>query len=349
MYFIFVFSVVFISFLIQTSHLTEEKKRKRFCFCAFLIILFVHLFKDNSNYPDLCRYELEFDGIAEIPNLGSFFVQYFGHSGYFHEIGWSLLNFVCTRFVNDFTVFLNIVSIGICSGYSYGIYKLSKSPLFSFLFIMLYSTALPQSFYVLRQHLAFSLFFFVMPHLLKNDYKRFLLGYCCILSLHLSSIILFPFVLFYKLGDRLFTFKRIFISVLLIFSFTYLLNTITYERYADYATTESSGNFLAVILTGGVFFVFIIIRASIYLKDQYNIYMQTYIFYSFIICFACIGSDTGRLTNYFTFFLSSSVPYVVQNMNKPIRLIAYTLFIVFSVLVNLNAQWASYLYYKLIF
>ena len=114
MYFVFVILVVLVYCLIQYSHLKEEKKRKRFCFCAFLVILFVHFFKDNSIYPDLIRYEMEFDGIADIKNLKGFFAQYFRYGGYFHEFGWSLFNFFCTRFTNDFSIFLKIVSIGIC-------------------------------------------------------------------------------------------------------------------------------------------------------------------------------------------------------------------------------------------
>lgn len=347
MYFAFVILVVLIYYIIQTSHLGEEKKRKRFCFCAFLVILFVHLFKDNSIYPDLSQYELEFNGVEGIKNLRDFYVQYFVYGGYFHEVGWSLLNFLCTRITNDFTIFLKIISIGICVGYSYGIYKLSKNPLFSFLFIMLYSTALPQSFYVLRQHLAFSLFFFIVPYLLENDYKRFSFGYILILSLHYSSIILFPFVLFYKMGDKLLSFKRIFFAILLLCAFVFLLSHMTYDRYSGYMT-ESGSNLLGVILTGGVFLVFLLTRTAMPINNQYSLYMRTYIFYSFIICLACVGSNTGRLTNYFTFFLSSTVPYAVQNLAKPIRLVAYSLFIAFSILVNLNYEW-SYFYYKLNF
>lgn len=347
MYFVFVIIIVLIYCLIQSWHLKEEKKRKRFCFFAFLVILFVHLFKDNSIYPDLFRYEMEFDGIVVIKSLKDFFSQYFRYGGYFHEIGWSLMNYLCTRYTDDFTIFLKIISIGICAGYSYGIYKFSKSVLFSFLFIMLYSTALPQSFYVLRQHLAFSLFFFLAPCLLKNEYKRFLFGYLFILSIHYSSIILLPFVIFYKLGDKLFSVKRIFFALVFILAFTFLLNYITYDRYANYMTTGGS-NLLSVILTGGVFIAYLLTRAAKPINDHYSLYMKTYILYSFIVSLGCIGSNTGRLTNYFTFFLSSTVPFVVQNLNKPERFVVYSIFIVFSVLVNLNSEW-SYLYYKLIF
>lgn len=347
MYFAFVILVVLIYYIIQTSHLGEEKKRKRFCFCAFLVILFVHLFKDNSIYPDLSQYELEFNGVEGIKNLRDFYVQYFVYGGYFHEVGWSLLNFLCTRITNDFTIFLKIISIGICVGYSYGIYKLSKNPLFSFLFIMLYSTALPQSFYVLRQHLAFSLFFFIVPSLLKNEYKRFFFGYICLLSIHYSSIILLPFVFFYKMGDKLFSFKRIFFSLLLLFIFAFVLSHMTYKRYSSYAV-ESGSNLLGVILTGGVFLTFLLTRKAKHIDTQYSLYMRTYIFYSFIICLACVGSNAGRLTNYFTFFLSSTVPYAVQYLNKPIKFVVYTLFLLFSVIINLNSEW-SYIYYKLIF
>lgn len=347
MYFLFVFLVVLIYCLIQVSHLNEDKKRKGFCISAFLVILFVHLFKDNSMYPDLIRYELEFAGIADIKGFKNFYIQYFSYGGYFHEFGWSLLVFLYSRCTDDFTIFLKIVSIGICSGYSYGIYKMSKSPLFSFLFIMLYSTALPQSFYVLRQHLAFSLFFFLIPFLFKKDYIKFFLGYLFIFSLHYSSIILFPFVVFYQLGNKIFSFKRIIFAALLIYALEFLLNNLTYERYAGYITNSGS-NLLAAILTGAVLLTFLLTQSAKPINDQYDLYMHTYIIFSFIVCLTCLGSNTGRLTNYFTLFLSSTVPYAVQNLAKPIRLVAYSLFIALSILINLNSEW-SYLYYNLVF
>ena len=338
MYFLFVFFVVILYFIIYGGKGSEAVKQKRFCFCAFLVLLFIYFFKDDSILPDLRRdgggYMLEFDNIRDISTLRDFFISYFFIGGYFHEIGWSLLNFIISRFTDDFTVFQKIVGFVICAGYSYGIYKLSRSPLFSFLFIMLYATAFFQSFYVLRQHLATASLFFFIPAVVNKQHLKVFIGIVLAISLHYSAAILLPFYFFYLMGNKLFSLPRIAYVILLIFGFAFVLNHMTFERYEDNATEELS-NALGFILTGGVLLVFIIAsKLSIKQRvvERYDAFIETYMFYGAAICFACMGSSTGRLTNYFTLFLAISVPYSVRNLNKPIRLLAYSLFLAYCLI-----------------
>lgn len=355
MYFVFVSIVILFYFLVQVEQFCEEKKRKWFCFLAFLVILFVHFFKDDSILPDLDRdgggYKYEFEFISELENLNSFFISYFVLGGYFHEIGWSLLNYIISRFTDDFTVFQKVVSLGICAGYSYGIYMLSKNPLFSFIFLMLYPTALFQSFYVLRQHLAQALFFFLIPSIVNNDYKRVFLGFAVIISLHYSALILLPYYFFYRLGNKLYTFKRLLFAISLLIGFVFLINNITYAKYAAHINEEAS-NTLGLILTGGIFLAFIIpqiiYRKKLSEDSKYDKYIKTYMLYSVIICFACLGSAIGRLTNYFTIFLSISVPYSVYYYSKPLRVCAYTAFIVYCLISAFESE-RGLLQYQLIF
>lgn len=345
MYFVFVILVFLFYSVVKTLPISEGKKLKRFCLLAFVVIFFLHSFKDDSILPDLDRdgggYKYEFELICEIDSFKAFLVSYFITGGYFHEIGWALLNFIVSRFTDDFTVFQKVVSIGICAGYSYGIYRLSKNPLFSFFFLMLYPTALFQSFYVLRQHLAQALFFFLVPYIISNDYKKIFLGFVIVISLHYSAVILLPFYIYFRLGDKLFTFKRIVFSVLLIGGYLFLLNNVTYERYADKAVEEKS-NTLGLILTGGVFCIYVLFhiinKKKKQIVDKYDSLVKTYMLYSVIICLACIGTSTGRLTNYFTIFLMISVPYSVCYCNKPLRLCAYTVFLFYCLIAALNSD-----------
>lgn len=337
MYFIFVFLVILLYSFLYGSKGSEIENKKRFCFCAFLVLLFLYFFKDDTILPDLRRdgggYELEFNNIHEMSSLREFFLSYFIIGGYFHEIGWSLLNFLISRLTDDFTVFQKIVGFGICAGYSFGVYKLSKNPLFSFLFIMLYATAFFQSFYVLRQHLATALFFFFVPSIVKKQHFKAIIGLIIAVSLHYSALILVPFYVFYLMGGTLFSFKRIVYVVLLIVGFAFALSHMTFERYEDNATEELS-NALGFVLTGGVLLVYIISgrQKAEGIEDQYDFFIETYMLYSAAICFACMGSSTGRLTNYFTIFLASSVPYAVRNFNFYIRLAAYALFLIYCIL-----------------
>lgn len=355
MYIVFVFIVILLYFYVESKHVNEAKKQKLFCFCAFLVILFIHLFKDDSFLPDLSTdsggYTLEFDNISKIGSIRDFFVSYFMIGGYFHEIGWSLLNYIVSRFTDNFAILQGIVSLGICAGYSYGIYKFSRSPLFSFIFLMLYQTALFQSFYVLRQHLAMALFFMLIPAIINNNYKKIIFGYAVVISLHYSAAILLPFYFYYRLGKPLFSFKRIVISVLLIICVFVLFENLTYERYADNIEREQS-NALGIILTGGVFSIFAFsrdVKKNVQLLlDKYDIFIQTYMLYSVLICFAVLGTATGRLTNYFTIFLSISIPFAVRHYSKPFRLATYFVFISFCVIMALLSS-RSWFQYQLLF
>ena len=338
MFFLFVFIVILLYFVLYENKGKEAVKRKRFCFCVFLILLFVYFFKDDSILPDLRRdgggYMLEYDNIAAMSSMREFLISYFIIGGYFHEFGWSLLNFLVSRLTSDFTVFQKIVGFFICAGYSYGVYKLSKSPLFSFLFIMLYATALFQSFYVLRQHLATALLFFFVPSIVNKRHFKVLVGIVLAVSIHYSALVLVPFYFFYLMGNKLFSIQRIIYVVLLIMGFAFVLNHMTFERYEDNATEELS-NALGFVLTSGVLLVHIISnkqKRKHLVANQYDFFIETYMLYSVAICFACMGSSTGRLTNYFTLFLSSSVPYSVRNLNKLIRLSAYLVFLGYCIL-----------------
>lgn len=346
MYFFFVFAVILLYIFVQTSRINESKKRSVFCFCAFLVILFVSIFKDDTIFPDLVSdrggYIFEFETIASLDGLREFFVSYFVTGGYFHEIGWSLLNFLVSRFTNSFEVFQIIVSICICAGYSYGIFKLSRNPLFSFLFIMLYPTALFQSFYVLRQHLATALFFLLVPAVVEKKYKKVLFVLPVVISLHYSAAILLPFLVFIRLGNKLFSFKKLVFAALLVFGFAFLLNHLTYERYAD-RLDEEQGNALALILTGGVLLVYLLscrlnnnkVQRQ---QNKNDTFITAYMLYSVIICFACLGTATGRLTNYFTIFLANSVPFAVARYSTPIRLSAYFVFILYCIAFALLSE-----------
>ena len=75
-----------------------------------------------------------------------------------------------------------------------------------------------------------------------------------------------------------------------------------------------------------------LMQSNFKIVDKYDFFIETYMLYSVAICFACMGSSTGRLTNYFTLFLSSSVPYAVRNLNIHIRLSAYALFLIYCIL-----------------
>lgn len=353
MYFVFVFIVILLYFLVQIKQASDSEKQKFFCFYAFLVILFLNIFKDDTLLPDLNSsgqgYRYEYECISELQSLKDFFVSYFILGGYFHEIGWSLLNFIFSRFTDDFSIFQRFVSFVICAGYSYGIYKLSRSPLFSFLFIMLYHTALFQSFYVLRQHLATSLFFFFIPSIINNDYKKMIIGIATSISFHYSAAILLPFFLFYRLGNKLFSVKRVIFSILLIGGFIFLLHNISYERFADKVEEEKS-NALGFILTGGVFCIYLLsqkVKKKLQIVvDKYDLFIKTYMLYSVIICFLCLGTNTGRLTNYFTLFLSVSVPYSVCYFNKHIRLGVYAIFILYCLLAAIGSD-RGMLYYQM--
>lgn len=343
MYFVLVLIVGLFYFILQIGHLSEVKRQKYFCFFAFLVILFVHLFKDDSLLPDLATdaggYRYEFELISEMNGIKDFFISFFVTGGYFHEIGWSLLNYTVSRFTNDFGVFQKIVSFGICAGYSYGIYKLSKNPLFSFLFLMLYPTALYQSFYVLRQHLATAVFMFFIPSIINGKTGRVLLGLSVAASLHYSALILAPFYLLFRLGKKPFSAKRLIIILIIMVGFTIFLDNLSFERYADNVQTEKS-NTLGLILTGSVF-ILLVLSGKLYRIKQsqvskYDLFMETFMLYSVIICWGCLGSATGRLTNYFTSFLSVSIPYAVWNFDNLVRHGVYAIVLVLSLFLSLN-------------
>lgn len=343
MIFIFLFILICYYLVVFRRQIILESKRKRFCFWTFLLMLFIYIFKDNTIYPDLSSYETEFDYLRDCNGIQGF-IAFYAYGEFVHEIGWASLTWMISRITDNFDVFLGIISTLICAGYCYGIYRLSKNPLFSFMFFILYGTAFNQSFFVLRQHLASAVILTAIPFLLDKKYKSAFALFVAAISFHYSAIIILPAIILYLYNKKPLSIIKIILYIILTVIFSYLLNNMTYERYQN-AAQATSGNSLAFILTSSVLLMSVIFKKKIS-RDELNTdkkaFFLTYIIWGTLICMMSMGTSTGRLTNYFTVFLTCSLPFCIQSVSKFNKMIIYSMFLILALVLMVFSSGYEY-------
>ena len=341
MYFLFVGIIVFVYVFLGSIYNNRKKKDKSFMLISFCILVFLQWYKDISVYPDIEGYGQVFDRMQDLHEVNEIILLLGGY-----EIGWVFLNFLFTRFTDSFDTFLNFIYFVTCAGYCFGIYKLSKSPLFSVLFAMLYHSAFAMSFFVLKQNLACSISFIAFTYIVKEDKWKYLILILMATLFHYATIVLLPCYWFCKKVGRGMSLRSITLIFLLfiVFSVAYRYVTSVFsDKYGSYM--EEGGNLLPFILTS--FVAILSFKGLMYHVNNpiggfselnLNKTLSSIAIYSALICLTILGTKMDRLALFSTWFLTFTIPNAVYNRNTVIKYSIYVFYIVISLYIVFNGN-----------
>lgn len=333
MYFLFVGIVFFAYFFLGEVCKKRTKRDRIFMIVSFSILVFLQWFKDISIYPDIEGYEQVFDRMYALQNANEIIPLLGGY-----EIGWVFLNYMFTRITDSFDIFLRFIYFVTCAGYCFGIYKLSKSPLFSILFTMLYHSAFAMSFFVLKQNLACSVAFVAFFFIIKESKWKYIVLILLATLFHYAAIVLLPCYWLCKKFERGISLKTLIMFLLLLFVFSIGFRYVTSlfsDKYGSYA--EEGGNLLPFLLTS-----FIAILSLKNLRPHrknlvvnpselcLNQTISAIAVYSALICLSILGTKMDRLALFSTWFLTFTIPNAVTYRHSVFKYSIYALYLLIS-------------------
>lgn len=221
-FFFFLFLIFFVLFL-----QANIKDKKKYCILCFsLLFLFAGL-RGETVGGDLKRYLPEFNNVAHVS-----FARLFQYG--YHEPGYVLYIKLLSLISDNNRAFLIGTSLAAMVGPCVLFYKYSKKPAISILlyYAMGYYT---NTFNNVRQSIAMSVAFFIMPYLVERKWWKYVIG--CILAtcFHYSAIIL---LVSYPLTYKELNFKRLLFFFLSGIASVYLFTLSAFQYVATFFLTK---------------------------------------------------------------------------------------------------------------
>lgn len=299
--------------------------RGSFLLLSFLILFFVHIFKDPYSLPDLDQY---LSGFEEVKRLSwSQLAKYGFRISLKAEPGWVILNKVISQFSGNFFWLLFITSFLILIGPYKTIQKYCP-PRYVWIAVLLYfSGSFMQSLFVLRQHMAISICLLSIPSIISSNWKKYLL--CCFIaiSFHYSAIIWLPvyFICQIKSNKTLYL-SLIVISILIIAAYSIVLPMVALYLdfgYNSFAVKDSEGGAKVVeaIMMGAVVCVYLFATKGKFFDGSVEKIFAVLLVLAFVFSIAGIGyPETGRLNMFYTRLIYIYIPLALyKQKSKTIR------------------------------
>lgn len=196
-YFLFFFLLLYVR-IIDTICL-KNGERKKYFFLCFSVLFLLSGLRGESVGGDLTRYLPEYDTITKssIEDVVSMVPR--------REIGYLLFAKIISYISPEIQFYLVCTSFFSLIGPFCLFYRYSKSPSTSIIiyYVMGYYT---NTFNNIRQSIALSIIFIIIPCLLKRSSLKYYIGVIIAMSFHYSAFVL---MLVYPLYSRIMSFKRI--------------------------------------------------------------------------------------------------------------------------------------------
>lgn len=332
----------------------EKKNRKLY---AFLVLLMFSLTMGLRHYTIGNDTQTYVNIFYRISNLG--IESYKGNE--WLEIGWVYVNYFISRFSQNYTIFLLLVSMIINIGLVYYIYKYSKDMTFSFLLIF-FSRIFFSEMVIMRQFFAIIFIIFGLRYLV-GEKKSFIKYFICVLLATLIHRSCLLFLLLYFIKDlKLTTNKKIWISVTSTAIFFALYNVINFITnkigfYQNYIENFGSNN-LASIFDFAIYLTEMLFIDNLYkkeIKDETGLDNLFYnmLFFGMIISFLSIRINIlSRILHFFdvtnTIFLANRISQISNQKNKKIlKIIVLTLyFISMCIVLIYRPDWYNVVPYR---
>lgn len=276
------------------------KRDSVFLILSFIILWFVHVFKDGNSFPDLPQYLSDF---WKMPTLNW---DYLINRGFWYNHKEPAYNFLvkCISVFSDSSLtFFAITSSIILLGYYLSIKRYSLIPWLSVLIFFLNNYGM--SLLVLRQFMAMSICYISIKYVLERKIWSFVFLLLLAFLFHQTAIIFFPIYFLYGIKSQ----KRLFIYLSLfgILAFVYvrilfMFSTGFLKGYDVYLAHGVEGtNYTGFFILLCVFIYRIYVLKSLLYNSPLDRFFSLILSIGLIISFVGVGyNPTTRLNMYYS-------------------------------------------------
>lgn len=314
---LYVYIVICISSIIVYSIKINKRNNnirdKYYLLFSFILLGFIHVYKDISSVPDIIEY---IEGFKEI---GQYNFQYLFSNTLVSlkaEKGFIVFNKIISLFTDSPFWLLFFTSIIILSGYYYSIRKYSP---FVWLSVILYMMGpYIQSIYVLRQHMAMSILLFSYTFIIKRKIVHFCFIALLAFSIHQSAIVFIPLYFLYCIKSMR---NLIIIGVVLLFlaisNLDYIVELFVQRFLTDYIyyLKGEEANWKMCALLSSVLVLRVWIMKTSFLKDGIDRLLSLILFIGVFISYLGIGlPGVSRLNMYYSTCLFLVIPNTLSHV-----------------------------------
>lgn len=305
----------------------QIRKKRYIGWCTFFLILSVSLksaFYGTEVGGDTLRYIDDFRSAANMSFKDiwtQFYDRYFGDSGKEYDVGFTLLQWLVSRFTDKYHIFSTIVDLLFFIPFAKVLDKYCNSITELFFAFLLY-LALFHTFamYGARQFFAmgFGLMFFLCYT--EKEYVKAFVALLLGVTIHMSLLlVLVPFAISFLQGKTIRTLhvvSLLLVPVVLLFAnpiIAFMGNVVGVERYANYGSNAMQGGAATyIILSEALSVICLLLTSNVLFNDAKfkYVYAMAPAFTFFAPLIASNGSMI-RITAYSQIFLTVLFPYLV--------------------------------------
>ena len=294
-------------FLIYSILINKLKyDRKKSGFVLFLIsaihILFIQSFLDNDKLLDSISYIYVFDN-ARYASVSEIITEAMTNEW---GIGFMLYTKLISNFTNDIHFYYMITYAIIDIPLLWYFYKVSHNYTLTILLYLCHPMLFWDSNYILRQHMVISLSALVIYYSNKNIIAIPMT--IVAVSMHLSGLILIPFLLWKNLDLSRASLSKIFFVVILslvVMGAVFYRMIAQSDRYSGYLSADKSSNIVPFLLIGPLV-VFLFYKRKHLYKDLQESSLFEFLLYGLVIALFTVNSSFGRITTYFVAFVPAA-------------------------------------------
>ena len=335
---------------VRTVRILSDRRQMVYLMAALGVMLVCHAFRDPLSLEDTPYYVRAFQEAKLMPMTD---VISRGYQELKTETGFAVLLKVVTD-VFPFTQMLFVLTSAFMF-FSFYVAIKRYSPIFWFSVFVLMIDSFPQSLFVLRGFLAFSILLFTIPYIINRKLLPYLLLCLLAFSVHTTSIIFLPVYFLYGIRDaRLMALILAAGGILFILSFDILLPYVVENFLSEYlvyildADDYEGGSWKMPALLLAILLFRIVVMREHFFEQGINRLLSVVLILAFVFYVAGLGYGLiGRITLYFSNFTFLILPNTVQYIrSQSIRFsvcAVYTLFMGFFFLNSASGIfWIDY-------
>lgn len=313
----YVYLLICVSSLIFYSIKIKKRNKKirdeYYLLYSFILLGFIHVFKDITSVPDIIEY---IEGFKEISRYNFHYLLSNELVSLKAEKGFIVFNKIISLFTDNPFWLILFSSIIILSGYYYSIRKYSP---FVWLSVILYMMGpYIQSIYVLRQHMAMSILLFSYPYIIEKKIVHFFFISLLAFSIHQSAIVFLPLYFLYRIKSM----RNLIIigGVLLVIAITnldYIVELFVQRFLTDYIyyLKGEETNWKMCALLSSVLVLRVWIMKSTFLKDGIDRLLSLILFIGVFVSYLGIGlPGVSRLNMYYSTCLFLVIPNTLSHV-----------------------------------
>lgn len=300
---------------VRTVRTMSDRRQMIYLMAALGVMLVCHAFRDPLTLEDTPLYVRAFQEAKLMPMAD---VIARGYEELKTETGFAVILKVITD-VFPFTQMLFVLTSAFMF-FSFFVAIRRYSPVFWFSVFVLMIDSFPQSLFVLRGFLAFSILLFSIPFIINRKILPYLLLCLLAFSVHTTSIIFLPVYFLYGIRDaRLMALILAVGGIILILGFSIILPFVVETFLSEYlvyiveADNYEGGNWKMPALLSFILLLRMAVMRGHFFEEGINRFCSVVLILALVFYVAGLGYGLiGRITLYFSNFTFLILPNTVQ-------------------------------------